>query len=92
MVVLTGLAVVRWLQQAGPGTRPLAPRWWSWPLCWAAGLGWPRRLSLAFRLNKFTNQVMMYLQPRPAVSAGRPHFRVPRPAGQHPRALFATCR
>ena len=74
--VLAGVALVRGLQVRG-----LAHRCWAQALALAAVLGagvWlAPQLSVAFRINKFTNQVVrVYTSDLPNL-VGRPHFEYP---------------
>ncbi len=73
---LAALALVRLLQRVG-----LARSRWAQVLLMAAVLGggaWvASEVSVAFRVNKFTNQVMRIYNRDLAASAGKPHFEYP---------------
>ena len=73
---LVALAGVRALQRMG-----LARRRWAQVLVMAAVLGggaWlATEVSVAFRLNKFTNQVMRIYSQNLATSGSKPHFSYP---------------
>ena len=74
--VLTGLALLRLLQQAG-----LARGRWAQVVVMTIVLGggaWlASEVSPVFRLNKFTNQVMIIYTHDLRLSLGRPHFEYP---------------
>jgi hypothetical protein len=79
---LAGLALLRLLQRLGAAQS----RWLQTLVLVGvlAGGAWlASEVSVAFRLNKFTNQVVRIYARHYNASQGRPHFRVPRPAADH---------